>query len=90
MTNKDRIDNQKKNISGGVTEELLDKVQSKEYYSGDSIKVGDIVLFGFLQTGDAEVTLIKFKEEEHGIIYEDLDYFNENEAIPFLKLKTQI
>lgn len=90
MTNRDKIEEQKSIVPGGVTKKLLDSVQSKTYHSGAEIKVGDHVLFGFLETDDNLITLIKFHEEEYGTVYVDSSRRNDNETIPNLKLKTQI
>lgn len=79
-----------------VTEEILNRMQHKQYHSGDDIKVGDHLLFGLLK-GDTlkpsdehkqtriELTLISFKPEELDTIYmiEDNNYHPES-ILPYL------
>jgi hypothetical protein len=67
-----------------VTQEALDKVMIKKYYSGRDIIPDDIVLFAFIRNQKNSIELIALHEDE-------LDQYeflaNPTDHIPEIKLK---
>lgn len=47
-----------------LTEEILNKLSTLTVHSGYNLKIGDKLLFGFLQLDEANFKLIKFTEQE--------------------------
>lgn len=66
-----------------MTWDVLCNLNNKKYDSGRDIQVGDVVLFGYLKTGETNSTLIKFHKDELNTLYEVID---ENQIAPTLRL----
>ncbi len=67
-----------------VTQEALDKVIVKKYYSGRDIKPDEIIMFAFIKDQKDTIELIALHEDELDQ-YEFLHYPTEH--IPEIKLK---
>jgi hypothetical protein len=91
----------KKQIELGnpITGEILEKLNSKKYYNGEDILIGDVVLLSFLYEleesnlnwGDGGESKMEFKiiklKEEH---LENFEYdirFQSGDDVPVIKLK---
>ena len=82
-----------------VTEELLQKLNVKQYSNGDDIKVGDKILYALLlnknpkevmnstDTTISLVTLIPLKEEHFDLYTYDERMVDKNNPIPSIFLK---
>ena len=67
-----------------VTQEVLDKVIVKKYYSGRDIKPDEIIMFAFIKDQKNTIELIALHEDELDQ-YEFLQYPTDH--IPEIKLK---
>lgn len=91
MTFKEEIDLQiRDNVK--LTEELLNRLDEKNYFSGRNKQAGDIVLYGMLnetnQNGEPFYRLITFHQEELGTLYEeDINSYNgvKGSRLPIIK-----
>jgi len=91
MTFKEEIELQiRDNVK--LTEELLSRLDDKNYFSGRNKKSGDIVLYGMLnetnQNGELSYRLITFNQAEIGTLYEeDINSYNglKGSRLPIIK-----
>ena len=98
MTNLERIQAHKQDVNKNgklsipITQEILDdmiKRGSGTYTSGRERKVGDWLLFGFLnnpKNPDITISLITLHEEEYGTVYEDDPFMSDRRSTIMLEL----